>query len=704
MDEKTFIVDSFNRNFAEYKKSNIVIYGLGKNTKTVLDECTDFNIVGLMDGTRTGEVQWGHKILSVEDLLEKKVEIIVIIATSANVPLIHKRIKEFCTLNAIQVYDINGELLGQKMGEYVFPKCFDKVNKSDLYKKIDSADVVSFDIFDTLLVRDVLHPTDVFELIERENGHILPEGYSFTLNRIRAEHELYMYTNPKIKEIYDYMQSNLDFPMELVDSFLKKEISKEKEVLYARKSMVDIVDYARKSGKIVCCTSDMYLPSDILKDILNDNGYGIIDNLIVSCEYGCSKSNGLFAVLRDKYIGKKILHIGDNYDADVRSAMIGGIDDIYELFSGYQMLQKSAFSFIEDKVNTLDEKIILGEFVANILNDPFLFEKTKGKSCIKDNYLLGYYFFEPMIHAFFSWMVAKAENDGIELLLLGSRDGWLIRDLLDIYQECNNSLSFNYKYFYASRSACTLAGLITKEDVKYAASLAFDGTVEEMLKIRFFLNEDEIQDRLTNENDEDYFDKHLECILIKSERYRSFYLEYIKRIFDNDSKIGFFDFVSSGTCQLWLEKIMDKQMTGYYFLRNFDEYKKHLNIYSLLKPKFVYEKQSKLYKDYVFLENVLTSPEPTVKYISYDGEVIFENEKRSNQTIVDLEEIHRGILDAFRCRQNYGSVSFELAEELVDIIRPEYSEMNINFFDDNALLDEFCNRKFELRQVLNTGE
>ena len=67
-------------------------------------------------------------------------------------------------------------------------------------------------------------------------------------------------------------------------------------------------------------------------------------------------------------------------------------------------------------------------------------------------------------------------------------------------------------------------------------------------------------------------------------------------------------------------------------------------------------------------------------------------------------EIHQGIIDAFTRRQSYGSISFELAEELVDIIRPEYSEMTISFFDDNALMDEFCNRKFDLRQVLNTGE
>ena len=38
----------------------------------------------------------------------------------------------------------------------------------EIIKKIQSYDVVSFDIFDTLLKRDVEFETDVFELVERK--------------------------------------------------------------------------------------------------------------------------------------------------------------------------------------------------------------------------------------------------------------------------------------------------------------------------------------------------------------------------------------------------------------------------------------------------------------------------------------------------------------------------------------------------------
>lgn len=702
MDEKAFVVNAFNNNFNEFKNSNIVIYGLGKNTKSVIEECFDFNIVGLMDGTRTGETQWGLKILSEKELLDKDVKVIVIIATSANVPIIYKRIKKFSEQNGIDVFDINGEKLGKRKDKYEMPRTFSKIKQANLYEKIDAADIVSFDIFDTLLVRDVLFPTDVFELIEQENRSILPENYDYVSNRIKAERDLYMDTNPKLYEIYYHMYKKFGFPENLINIFMEKEICKEKEVLHARQEMIEVVMYVIANHKLICCTSDMYLSSDVLREILNNEGYNI-ENIIVSCEYGFAKCNGLFSVLRSRYPDKRILHIGDNYDADIKRAVSDGIDDTFEIVSGYQMLQKSAVGFIEDNANSLSDRKVLGEFVSKIMNNPFLFEETGGRGRIDSNYMLGYYFFEPMIQTFLSWLVKNVESEGIELLLLGSRDGWLIKNLLDIYQK-EKGLNFQYKYFYASRFACTLAGMETKLDVKYAASLAFQGEMEDLFAKRFLLTQNEIQDRHLEENDEDYLERHIECILEHSQKYKKNYIEYAKQFEMSNKKVGFFDFVSSGTCQLWLEKIIGVQMKGYYFLRNYDEYKKHLTIQSMVTPKFAYEKQGKLYRDYIFLENILTSTEPTLKYIGNRGELVFDKEKRSKKTIADLMEIHNGIKDAYRNRMNIESVSYELAENLVDIIRPEYSVMHISYFNDNALLDEFCNRKFDLKQVLSTVE
>ena len=60
IDEAKFVEDSFRRNFN--LDDCIAIYGLGKNTKVIVENCPEYNIVALMDRNRTGESEWGHMV------------------------------------------------------------------------------------------------------------------------------------------------------------------------------------------------------------------------------------------------------------------------------------------------------------------------------------------------------------------------------------------------------------------------------------------------------------------------------------------------------------------------------------------------------------------------------------------------------------------------------------------------------------------
>ena len=51
-----------------------------------------------------------------------------------------------------------------------------------IYKMVDSVEYVSFDIFDTLLKRDVREPRDIFYIVERKTGR-----KGFAIERINAE-------------------------------------------------------------------------------------------------------------------------------------------------------------------------------------------------------------------------------------------------------------------------------------------------------------------------------------------------------------------------------------------------------------------------------------------------------------------------------------------------------------------------------------
>ena len=106
IDEAKFVEDSFRRNFN--LDDCIAIYGLGKNTKVIVENCPEYNIVALMDRNRTGESEWGLPILSVDEVNERAVNKIVIIATAANVPVIFRRIAKACENYGISVYNIEG--------------------------------------------------------------------------------------------------------------------------------------------------------------------------------------------------------------------------------------------------------------------------------------------------------------------------------------------------------------------------------------------------------------------------------------------------------------------------------------------------------------------------------------------------------------------------------------------------------------------
>lgn len=703
-DEKTFIITSFESNFEAYKDEPIVIYGLGKNTKIILDNCRDYNIMGLMDGIRTGECVWGYPILSNEEVKSAGVRRIIILATAANVPIIYRRIRNFCIENDIAVFDINGTVIGMEE-EYRVPAQYYELTEEKLNSLIAEHEVISFDIFDTLLVRQTLLPTDIFEMVDQKYQDLLPENVSFAKERISAERELYLSTNPTIQEIYLSLADRTGILDEIALFLMNKEIGEETDMLQPRQAMLRVVRAAVQCGKTICCTSDMYLPADILGKILKDSGYPIFDSIFVSCDHRSSKNSGLFETLRKRYQGERILHVGDNEISDGQMALEYGIDSVFLISSIYHMAQDSNLREALNADDSLAGRISTGALFSHMFNDPFLFSKTMGRVRIYSEYEFGYWFLEPILRLFIEWMVSECEKKDIDYVLLASRDGWIIKKLLDTRQKYKASC-FEYEYFYASRSACTLAGVKTREDVIYAAGLAFDGDIKMVLEKRFLLRKNQLSEKKKGETDEVYLEQYYDLILENAKKYRYGYKNYIESLKIGGKRVGFFDFVSSGTCQFWLEKIMNVQLYGLYFIHSLDPHKANLDIASMYEPKCVYEKQSRMYDNYLLMENIMTSPEPTLSRIDENGELIFEQDTRTKSDRSKLEQIHQGILDAFEMhiKKNVPAVSRELAEIYVNFVRNEYCQREFDYFDENNLMDGFCNRTFDLKKLLNGGE
>ena len=225
--ETQYILDQFTTNFIENMSGPIIIYGTGLNTQRLLERINDDRIVGLMDDKKTGQVLWGKKVLSYEEVSKIENVIIVIIARNAVINVIYRRIESFCKENKIPVFNIHGKDLSEKQKEEEISPCF-LLQEKELRKKIEEHEIVSFDIFDTLLMRKILRPRDIFEVMNHELGM---REYCFSKERIEAEDSFEKGYNPNIYEIYECIGKKLDIQKKEVRELLESEIETEKRFL-----------------------------------------------------------------------------------------------------------------------------------------------------------------------------------------------------------------------------------------------------------------------------------------------------------------------------------------------------------------------------------------------------------------------------------------------------------------------------------------
>ena len=151
--------------------------------------------------------------------------------------------------------------------------------------------VVSFDIFDTLLKRDVFFPTDVFVLVEREYSRRFGQQLNFASIRENAEkaaREKSIYQDVTFDEIY----SEINLSVSEKSILQQLELDVEASLLHSNIDIQYLFEECLKSGKTIYIVSDMYLPKAFIQKLLNENGYSGYNNIYISNEYKASKSSG----------------------------------------------------------------------------------------------------------------------------------------------------------------------------------------------------------------------------------------------------------------------------------------------------------------------------------------------------------------------------------------------------------------------------
>lgn len=437
-----------------------------------------------------------------------------------------------------------------------------------LKKLIDENNVISFDVFDTLLLRNILKPTDLFLLL---NSYTLENCQieNFYEERIKAESESrvgHENNETTIENIYEVLSKKFNKDLQKV---MEKELELEEKFLVANPWMQEIYTYAKKKKKKVLAISDMYLPKKFIQKILEKNGYKL-DEIYVSSEKFQVKGNGsLFEYVKneEKINPEKWLHIGDNEISDYEAPKKIGIN-------AYHYLSISKRSGFANNTQTVEESILKG------IEQNEIFATTKELS---DWEIFGIKYVSPLYYGFTNWIYQLTKHkDNIYFL---ARDGYAIKQVYEMFTRKLNKNIDTY-YLYCSRAAFQIPTLCDKEKA-YALDILtrYNPTMNQKVKIdnilkalkldaskyekqfrNFELNKDVILDQTNLYRVKKFLSYIYDDIFEKLKEKKELVEEYLKEMnLEKYDSLNIVDIGWAGSTQYALYDLVDKKITGYYF-------------------------------------------------------------------------------------------------------------------------------------------
>ncbi len=326
-----------------------------------------------------------------------------------------------------------------------------KVLCQDMEDAVRQAEVISFDIFDTLIKRNVEKPEQVHYLVEREffkqTGIEVP-GY--TQYRIKAEENARKHSEKEevsLEEIFYFLTG---IPEEWKSMLQELERQLEIKICTPNLNIKPIYAKAVQENKRVIITSDMYLDQETIEQILHKCGYKGYERIYLSSFYGKCKAKGsIYQVIKKDYLdfSGRILHIGDQVEADYRIPKKAGMKAV--LIDG----QAQQLRYWKRRNEQVSDQFLYQRLYAFLNN-----RITDNDS---DAYVIGWEILGPMLLGFCRWMYAKWETDGIERVFFLSREGKLFQDAFQIlYPHCQIKQS----YLYGSRQALAVPLLADAAD------------------------------------------------------------------------------------------------------------------------------------------------------------------------------------------------------------------------------------------------
>ena len=618
--------------FQDIKDKKILIYGTGKVAERLLLEVlSDSQIIGIIDRVRFCGEKCGFPILMWDDLKPGDADVIVIASSQIHYHEIYQRIIEKCVFFGMQIYGANGDDLiryfGLGINQYQYYKYYEK-NAEELGRILKEYNVVSFDIFDTLIMRKTLEPTDIFDIVEArlKSVGIILEGFK----AIRRQAELDS-KGKNIYKIYDILQEITGINENWKNRILEEELRCEKDFIIGRQAMIDIFNNLIDSGKKVYLVSDMYLTSEILADILKDVGIKGYEKIFVSCEYGVSKENGLFRELCKKIGNEKCIHIGDNERADVNAAIRAGLD-VYGISSAYDMMRNSNLHYAIGLAYQINDKNLIGFIISKLFNNPFSLYRTSGIVELSSLEFAGILMLVPLVVNYMAMLFNKLKQRKYDGILFVARDEYFFKSLYD--RLCTNMYDNVPSYYiYSSRKISIRSGMDSHKEIETALRHVTNEQTENILYELFGVKYSNQVAGNVQEDKKSIYDYEKE-IMEHSRTTRNNYIKYLNRIgIDLEKKYLLCELDGKGTSLYYLNHLFKRELDSLYMMR----YHFMDDIY-MFKSEAMYDigmgcDDNSINRNIAFVESIFSAPDPSVEDMEEGGKPVFAKEVRSEEQI-----------------------------------------------------------------------
>lgn len=486
-----------------------------------------------------------------------------------------------------------------------------KINRNMLEK----AEVISFDIFDTLLKRNVPDPNQIFNIVEKKSG-----VFGFAKKRIEAAQSAKC--NAVNGEVtYDEIYAQIDGISDEQRNELKQlELDIEKKYLQANWEMKEIYDWCVNHHKKIIAVSDMYLPARKLNELLVENGF-YIEHIFVSCEEHASKRSGkLFDIVSKKINTKNVLHIGDSWKGDFFTPIISG--------------WKAVHYSVGEKGNSILDCVIKNNHNKNYFQN------------------LGFSVLGPMLYAFSLWLDERTK--GVDTLLFFSRDGYIMKKA---YEKLKNTES---SYVYVSRRSLTTATIWMHPEfdtIKEIMEFPHDFTLFDFVR-KIGLDPQKIQFELFQLDGKQKYEENdfwndlkiknfynsIKCEVIENSKQQyKWFFEYMEPFLKGKS-IGIVDIGWKATMQSKFSELLkanpvykDCSIHGFYL--GVEKQTDDVDVF-LYKSNQQTTFKTAIDAGYGVIETLFLAREGTVVKYSQEGPVQAEYEVKTEEEIRNLQDIH----------------------------------------------------------------